>query len=630
MKHFFSLLFFFILVFGLSYAQEDITTNPNQPSKSFGQLPLAESDALSVTITHSVDPVTVTAGMSVACTNAGITADNQYWRSFILADFGITEDFTVTMVEVGIEVATAGSGGQQPMTVNLYTADSPWPTVSLTLIGTADVMVPDQSLTLFQIPVTGTAPAGSELVVEISIPDATGGENHSFYLGANNLGQTADSYLSSVSCGIPGPPAGLPSTTQAIGFPDAMWVMSVTGDVAGGTSSFYDDFDSYLAGEQLACQNPTDWTTWSILPCDPTEDPYISSNYAYSSPNSVVIVQNNDLVRMIGETSGTWYISFLFYIPSGNSGYFNTLTGFTPDPYEWAFDSFFDATGAGRLDTIGAGGGGGTNVSFTWTPDQWNQVVVIVDLDAPNHPAEYWIGTNPTNFTMVATWDWTQAGSKATRIAGNDFFGGASTDEMYVDNYYFDDAMPPIIPVELTSFTAVSDNGVVQLNWQTATEINNHMFEIQRKAEASEFVTIGYVEGAGTTTEPQSYSYTDNEVQRGTYVYRLKQIDFNGTFTYSNEVEVDATGPLTFNLGQNYPNPFNPSTKINYSIPEDGNIKLAVYNIVGEEVAVLVNGFTQAGSFDVTFNASNLPSGVYIYKLQSANSIQTKKMLLLK
>jgi hypothetical protein len=88
--------------------------------------------------------------------------------------------------------------------------------------------------------------------------------------------------------------------------------------------------------------------------------------------------------------------------------------------------------------------------------------------------------------------------------------------------------------------------------------------------------------------------------------------------------------PAEYTLEQNYPNPFNPSTKINYNVPEAGNVKLAVYNIVGEEVAVLVNGYTQAGSFDVTFNASNLPSGVYLYKLQSANSVQTKKMILLK
>jgi len=397
----------------------------------------------------------------------------------------------------------------------------------------------------------------------------------------------------------------------------------IIGTSGGGSANFTDNFDSYLAGEQLACQNPTDWTTWSNLPCDPTEDPYISSNYAYSGANSVVIVQNNDLVRLHGQqTSGKWYMSFLLYIPTGKAGYFNQLSGFAPNPNEWAVEVYFDLGGAGRVLN-------GATVNFTWQEDMWQQVVLEVDLDSPTHDANIYFGASDP-LPLIASWDWTRGGTYMNEIDANDFFGATVNDEMYMDNFYFGDAMPPIIPVELTSFTAVSNNGVVELNWQTATEINNHMFEIERKAETSEFTTIGYVEGSGTTTEPRSYSYTDNEVNTGTYTYRLKQIDFDGTFTYSNEVEVDVTAPLTFNLGQNYPNPFNPSTKINYSIPEDGNVKLAVYNIVGEEVAVLVNGFAQAGSFDVTFNASNLPSGVYIYKLQSANSVQTKKMLLLK
>jgi hypothetical protein len=191
--------------------------------------------------------------------------------------------------------------------------------------------------------------------------------------------------------------------------------------------------------------------------------------------------------------------------------------------------------------------------------------------------------------------------------------------------------MPPIIPVELTSFTAeVNNNGNVVLSWSTATETNNHMFEIERRAEDNQYFTIGYVEGHGTTTEPQNYTYVDKTVEIGKYYYRLKQMDFDGRYEYSNEIEVDVYGVLTFNLEQNYPNPFNPSTSIMYSVPEAGNIKLSVYNIVGEEVAVLINGYSEAGSFDVTFDASNLPSGVYLYKLQSASSVQTRKMMLLK
>ncbi len=218
-----------------------------------------------------------------------------------------------------------------------------------------------------------------------------------------------------------------------------------------------------------------------------------------------------------------------------------------------------------------------------------------------------------------------------TKLHVTDIFGAAATDEMYVDNFYFGDAMPPIIPVELTSFTGnVNNFGQVVLNWQTASELNNQGFEIERRTESSEFRTIAFVEGAGTITETRNYSYIDKTADQGINYYRLKQVDFNGTYAYSDEVEVDVTGPLTFELAQNYPNPFNPTTNIKFSIPESGNVKLSVYNLVGEEVAVLVNGFRQAGTFEVTFDASNLSTGVYLYKLQSANSVQTMKMMLLK
>lgn len=187
------------------------------------------------------------------------------------------------------------------------------------------------------------------------------------------------------------------------------------------------------------------------------------------------------------------------------------------------------------------------------------------------------------------------------------------------------------IPVELTSFTAsVNNEGDVILKWSTATEVNNQLFDIERKSENGRYTTIGSLDGYGTTTEPQEYSYIDNTVGTGTYNYRLKQIDFGGQFEYSDEIEVEVNGPLTFALEQNYPNPFNPSTSIKYSVPENGFVKLSVYNLVGEEISVLVNEIVDAGFHEATFNAANLPSGTYFYSLQTVNSIQTKKMVLLK
>lgn len=392
-------------------------------------------------------------------------------------------------------------------------------------------------------------------------------------------------------------------------------------DLLAAPTGFTDDFDSYTAGQQLACQNPTDWTTWSLAPCDATEDPYVSNAYSYSGSNSVVIVQNNDLIHTYGSlTSGKWYISFLVYIPTGATGYFNTMSGFTPNSFEWAMECNFDAGGSGSLDAPGG------PYAFTWVEDSWQQVIVVVDLDTDN--AEFWFGSSAP-LTQIATWQWTLGGS--LRLDANDFFGAAGTDEMYMDNFYFGDTPPVIVPVELTSFAAsVNHSGNVILNWTTATELNNQMFEIERRSNEGQYITLGYVDGHGTTTQTQQYSYTDNTAKVGTYFYRLKQIDFNGRYTYSDAIEVDVNGPLTFTLGQNYPNPFNPTTSFDYNVPETGVVKLAIYNSLGEEVAVLVDGMVEAGFYNVTFDASSLPSGAYFYRLQSGNSVQVKKMLLMK
>jgi hypothetical protein len=270
--------------------------------------------------------------------------------------------------------------------------------------------------------------------------------------------------------------------------------------------------------------------------------------------------------------------------------------------------------------------GGASAATWTYAYDTWQMVQVIVDLDLDL--AELWF-----DGVQIYTWQYTLGsfGSGCPLVLdANDFFApeGSINDEMYIDDYMFGD-FP--IPVELTSFSAnVNNNGSVTLDWETATELNNLMFEIERKDKNSEFRTIGYVDGAGTTTEPQQYSYTDVTVGTGVYTYRLKNVDFDGRYYFSDPVEVDVKGPLSFALQQNYPNPFNPSTNIKFSVPESGDIKLAVYNIVGEEIAVLVDGFTEAGFYNVTFDATSLPSGVYLYKLQSANSVETKKMMLLK
>jgi Secretion system C-terminal sorting domain len=186
-----------------------------------------------------------------------------------------------------------------------------------------------------------------------------------------------------------------------------------------------------------------------------------------------------------------------------------------------------------------------------------------------------------------------------------------------------------VVPVELTSFTANIRNGNVVLNWSTATEVNNSGFEIQRKS-GNEFEAIGFVSGRGTTTETQHYFYTDNNVTNGTYTYRLKQVDFDGSYAFSEEVNLDVNSPVKFELGQNYPNPFNPSTKISFSIPQNSQVTLDIYNLLGQKVKTLVQGFMQAGKHTINFDASGFNSGIYFYKIQAGSFSEVRKMTLLK
>jgi photosystem II stability/assembly factor-like uncharacterized protein len=190
------------------------------------------------------------------------------------------------------------------------------------------------------------------------------------------------------------------------------------------------------------------------------------------------------------------------------------------------------------------------------------------------------------------------------------------------------------VPVELTSFTVnVNEEGVVKLNWSTATETNNSGFEVQRlqtNVQNKEWEVAGFVPGHGTTTVPQYYSFIEEKVLSGQYKYRLKQIDYDGTFEYSDEVAFEFTSKFTFTLEQNYPNPFNPSTKIKFSLPANGHTSLKVYDILGREVSTLLNEEFKAGEHEVEFNAENLPSGVYFYRIKAGEFTDIKKMLLLK
>ncbi|WP_304131172.1 T9SS type A sorting domain-containing protein [Ignavibacterium album] len=197
------------------------------------------------------------------------------------------------------------------------------------------------------------------------------------------------------------------------------------------------------------------------------------------------------------------------------------------------------------------------------------------------------------------------------------------------------------LPVELNSFNVKCKMHNVELNWQTATEVNNYGFEIERAIDNGKLIIdnwekIGFVAGHGNSNSPKDYSFIDKDPTSGIIKYRLKQIDTDGSFSYSNEVEINIEAPREFSLKQNYPNPFNPSTKINWQSPVSGYTTLKVYDVLGNEVATLVDEYKDAGSYEVEFNAVetrrgvSLPSGVYFYKLQAGEFVETKKMILMK
>lgn len=258
----------------------------------------------------------------------------------------------------------------------------------------------------------------------------------------------------------------------------------------------------------------------------------------------------------------------------------------------------------------------GTVVSDTsgWT----NIVTIYFDITDPEGIASlFWIPTSP-------------------------FWGIYDDDNMTLWNTgQFINQVNFPLPVELGSFNAsVIENNHVLLRWTTLSSVNSYGFEVEKSVSIKQssvgsnsetlWERIGFVESLGNSNTMIEYSFTDVTRHHSSVVqYRLKMIDNDGSFSYSHIVEVEA-GPVGFELMQNYPNPFNPSTKISWLSPESSHQVLKVYDVLGNEIATLVEGFTEAGYHTIDFNAAGLASGVYIYRLISGNYTETKKMVLLR
>ncbi len=201
------------------------------------------------------------------------------------------------------------------------------------------------------------------------------------------------------------------------------------------------------------------------------------------------------------------------------------------------------------------------------------------------------------------------------------------------DGWYLDDIgifVYSSIPVELTSFSATSVETGALLQWQTATETNNKGFYVERSSNGINWNKLSFVNGKGTTTNETDYTFLDKEPLIGISFYRLVQVDFDGTMKIHGPVTFNNNIIHSFDLEQNYPNPFNPVTTINFSLPNDGIASLKVYDVLGNEVDVLLNGFQKAGRQSIQFDASKLSSGIYFYELRSGNEVKRMKMNILK
>jgi WD40 repeat protein len=362
-----------------------------------------------------------------------------------------------------------------------------------------------------------------------------------------------------------------------------------------------------------------------------------------SYTNDIAVSPSGDLVAV-----GTFGNIVKIY-DSQNGTLMQTLTGHTNDVRTVAFspDGLLIASGAGGWDSSGE-----SSIKI------WNITTGNVITTLQGH--EYWVdclafssdgyyllssgrdGLYPNINPKIILWktsDWSLdrfydeglANSVRSLYAvphTNQFVFGNTIGELTLAQF------PTVIPVELTSFTATVNENNVTLLWQTATETNNSGFEIHRSTEIvhQNWKKVGFVKGYGTTTELREYSYVDDiiTITATSLAYRLKQIDYNGSYEYSKEILVETFIPVEFVLEQNYPNPFNPTTTINYQIPELIFVNLKIYDVLGNEVETLVNGEKQIGSYELEFNAKHSPSGVYFYRLEAGSFVETKKMVLLR
>ena len=383
----------------------------------------------------------------------------------------------------------------------------------------------------------------------------------------------------------------------------------------------------------------SEYVLFYIHLADPTEFRVYSldfkaynNDYSKNKRFSESLTLRNELNELSPDTHFFVCGSFNFYTTSEQG--FGTLTGIMSDNDGRCFDpinrtgdwylnqTFADIhTQSTRTTEFGGGGDGGMN--------ERADMIMVSSAVIDGIVYDYLDGT------------YTTFGNDAQHFTSNinDDINQSVPDSVADALYYASDHVPVyldftvsgmFVPVELSNFKAMHNGNNVNLTWATATESDNYGFYIERKNSSNSWQQIGFAPGHGTTATPHNYSYIDENMKSGDYFYRLKQVDFDGQFTHSEIVHVAIETPDNFTLEQNYPNPFNSSTIINFKSPKKSNVKITLYNMLGKEILILTNKEYEPGSHKLEFNAANLKSGLYFYKLETSEFWDMKKFMFLK
>ncbi len=383
---------------------------------------------------------------------------------------------------------------------------------------------------------------------------------------------------------------------------------------------FADENNGYILGSGYLLKTIDGGKTWSLL--QPTE--HVIQSMYFVNRDTGWVAGGEGIIFKTKDGGATWENQQLNDIKYG------TLTSlfFIDEHTGWACGSGLDRDGGIILKTEDGG--------EQWKLQQSGFNTFVYSVCFTNVNDGWAVGDEGIMFSTInGGSNWVQEGSGTLsdlyNVSLESNNGGWAIGNDGVILKYITDS---VVPVELTNFSVDLYDNVVRLKWSTATETNNKGFEIEKSQTQNNWQTIGFVEGKGTTTDLSSYSYIDkleSTSNNEKVSYRIKQIDYDGTYTYSKIILVNISSAINdYSLSQNYPNPFNPSTVINYSIKNNEQVFLKIFNMLGQEVATLVNEVKQPGNYSVNFNAANLASGTYIYSLNAGKYSQVKKMILVK